>query len=1008
MIHLSGLVKPCGVAAVLAAAASAAWCADAATDPKPPAPATEPKAETSAVPKGDPTKAVEFDVETMLRDFQKDRVNFGDGIWTLTPPPGRKVLLLPLRLMQVDEPTLLDPGHISIANGQFAGWYVPKAANAPAEPPLQAGDIAINTAVPRLARDVVLTPNNTVQWKYSRSFSGGKVGGNTQLYAIATDRTLLGRPETPKIPPRAAGQNAADYNRMRAEVTEKSRKEMAAFTTINKALSELPMDFESPAPPDVFAIYYVQSSASQVAVMGPEPLPWRTTNEQLDKLHALVSGSAALPALKAALPDLVSAPDVNSHRVAALMLAGSNTISVVPADDAELLGMIDKLLSDKDTETRHTVVRAMLRTASAATPKLLPKTLADPDPAIALLALRIASKSAAPSGPELPVAAVVKTVTRLLADASAPSAVYVLASPIEIARKNPKLIDPLVAGIDLAAAHADRRAEMIEVILQHARRQDPFALRLLDRGLLASKDAALAKLTLEALIVPEPAPAKPAAAPGAALEIDSDPWTAARDCQFVPPNLPMPNPNVPKNFPIPRSNVTPRPATTTPTPATPVHHAPTTQPRSSGASGPAFNPEYAPAAADADDLPPAELPTAPVKLLALDSPTHGLIALLSAKDAALRAAAWTALGQFVVGLSVPLATGAEDPIPATFDAIVDAAVKIDPTPRVSIEFIKLQTQEKPRAKSLGRLLAEGHGPVRDAALLAITKSGTSAITATLLEMDGPGRQELAQLWYESDKSRGGDEKPAAWLLLGLMRQPGPNDTQLGPVVTWFAQQMADGKRPGPLEWVAAAGNMDGLLAALVNKDEAYGRAAAAAIIATSLPTTEASAKVLYSEAAKITAATPAEQKKLVVQTWKKINEDLINEKLKNTGGSYAVDIRVVPPIPKPDPKKPKEIPVAPEPRKYSLGSVRITVNARQLTFEPVKINNALVADPGPVRIQWATPAQLAELPAPDGQKVPIAWPNAPMDLFPDASGRWSGTTILADLSKLEVTLSPGK
>ena len=60
---------------------------------------------------------------------------------------------------------------------------------------------------------LVLTPNNTVQWKYSRTFTGGKVAGNTQLYAIATDRSLLGRPETPKIPPRSPSQSAADYKK---------------------------------------------------------------------------------------------------------------------------------------------------------------------------------------------------------------------------------------------------------------------------------------------------------------------------------------------------------------------------------------------------------------------------------------------------------------------------------------------------------------------------------------------------------------------------------------------------------------------------------------------------------------------------------------------------------------------------------------------------------------------------------------------------------------------------
>jgi len=143
------------------------------------------------------------------------------------------------------------------------------------------------------------------------------------------------------------------------------------------------------------------------------------------------------------------------------------------------------------------------------------------------------------------------------------------------------------------------------------------------------------------------------------------------------------------------------------------------------------------------------------------------------------------------------------------------------------------------------------------------------------------------------------------------------------------------------------------------------------------------------EAAKITAATPAEQRSSSSRPGKKSTKTS-STRSQNVPGSYAVDIRVVPPIPSPTRRSPRKSPSPPRPKKYSLGSVRIHRQRPPTHFlNREDQQRPRRRDPGPVRIQWATPAQLAELPRPTARRSPSPAQRPDGTSSPTPPAAWS-------------------
>lgn len=81
---------------------------------------------------------LELDTGRLMSDPQVTPATLTDGIWTITPPAGRRLYLLPLRLpTKVAQPLPLET-HTKLTGGQFVGWYIPQSPKAKAQAEAQA------------------------------------------------------------------------------------------------------------------------------------------------------------------------------------------------------------------------------------------------------------------------------------------------------------------------------------------------------------------------------------------------------------------------------------------------------------------------------------------------------------------------------------------------------------------------------------------------------------------------------------------------------------------------------------------------------------------------------------------------------------------------------------------------------------------------------------------------------------------------------------------------------
>ncbi|QNN22131.1 hypothetical protein HED60_07550 [Planctomycetales bacterium ZRK34] len=139
----------------------------------------------------------------------------------------------------------------------------------------------------------------------------------------------------------------------------------------------------------------------------------------------------------------------------------------------------------------------------------------------------------------------------------------------------------------------------------------------------------------------------------------------------------------------------------------------------------------------------------------LYSANHGLMDCLASPSASVRAMAWKALEQFEVTRNTRGRGGrdGENPLDrsepsAIYDALVTASLAVKPTPTQIVRVLEPEVREPEVAAALQRVMLEGHGPTRLAAMRLILPTSGKAAGDWLVGMTADQRLITARVWYE--------------------------------------------------------------------------------------------------------------------------------------------------------------------------------------------------------------------------------------------------------------------
>lgn len=143
----------------------------------------------------------------------------------------------------------------------------------------------------------------------------------------------------------------------------------------------------------------------------------------------------------------------------------------------------------------------------------------------------------------------------------------------------------------------------------------------------------------------------------------------------------------------------------------------------------------------------------------LYSARHGLFACLSSASDSVRAMAWKALDLFE--MSRAGVGRADDPLKrsepeAMYDALAAAAMTVEPTPMSAVRFMEKNVREPAVAAAMRRIMFEGQGPARLAAMRLILPNSGNAIGEWLARMTADERLIAARIWYERYPEPEGD------------------------------------------------------------------------------------------------------------------------------------------------------------------------------------------------------------------------------------------------------------
>jgi len=911
----------------------------------------------------DQTPVVELDLEALLKMNYDNRrgVKLEDPVWEFDLPPGRKLLLVPLAPLAVEQPTQVKINKsFRLTGARQLAWYVPDDEDAQRRSS-RGGRGQLQMDPPLLTIDLTLTPKDTIMYTLPRKLQYAEVTDGDQAYAVVVDQRVLDRPKRPNF------QRLS--SRQRAEAMLEFREQMDNYNRKISFARQLPTEFAKPTPSVIYGVYSVPTLMRGVTFDGAAPLPWEISLDLLKRLQELTGGRGNHFEVNLALDELFKddeKPHLYDTRAAAIVIA-NGALRDLP-ENSPLVDKIQMLLSHDDRRTRMRIVSALAsgQATGAVASAMLAKAMQDPDPEVGLIAMQARAGESSRRGPvdQQQIDAMASGAQRLLVSAMDQPVEQVLAVPLGAASNQPEAVASFVKQIDLSKAPATRRDPMVKVVVQHAAEGDPLALGWLSHQLLGGGDVDLQKRTLKQLI------AYDAAEP----ETDERGRTARKD--------------------------------------------------------------------------PLKLP--------LNTADHGLFACMASNDDQVRGDAWTALQYFSIDTRSRRGneTASDEP-GAIFDALTQAALSIEPTPVQAVEFMAEHARDDAAKTAFKRLVFEGKGPARFAAMQQMLPKSGKAIATWLGDLSLDQRVLVARVWYErydtqqvqqvtsrrvqapqpaEEQNTGGgflgalkkavtgggkqqDQQPnapaegdtpadpsqadaltpdmRAPLTIGLLRQSAAQAGQVPPIIEWFGAQMAEDKRPNARQWAQAIGSEEPLLMGMASPDEIFGLGCAEAMLSLISKPQPGTAQQLRQAAIQHAGSIndPVQKRQQLSDIWKTVRQQVTDQLLQQVPGEYKLTMKI-------------HEPGRPQPGErgyttYKLGEVLINLDENELKIGPDPLAAEVAQSPFAIRLTDLS--QLLERAEESGSSPRVRLTQQMfVNLEPDPAGNYTGRVNESENVEIEL------
>lgn len=388
--------------------------------------------------------------------------------------------------------------------------------------------------------------------------------------------------------------------------------------------------------------------------------------------------------------------------------------------------------------------------------------------------------------------------------------------------------------------------------------------------------------------------------------------------------------------------------------------------------------------------------------LPIQSPDHGLVRALDSDNAQRRKAAWAVLDRFYI--KQPTATPGNDandkPVTAAvlLDLILDKAMRQETTPATVVGFIDNQrdaglAREAPR-RLLGLLASPAVADDVKQAIAQRVLAEDSAYSDALRELDDAQRPDAVAALYRAQ----GAQAPR---VLGLLAE------DRGQLLRWLVEQVAEQEAlPTPRQWVdklmEGGRGIETLIEQAASEQPQVAAGAAAALVLA----TGGNAEEQAAFADEITALDPRDAE-AVEKAWSAYRTQVLTRRFADAQGDY----RLVVTLREPEQQQRAEGGAAAEGSDQPKPAQRIEVGLVQLRAAGVELSLsvegvALSAAPDRLAIRIASPASLKTLESAALEDLPLAGLKQPLDLLPTESGVWTGGVELPDGRRMSVSLEP--
>eukprot|EP00752_Nemacystus_decipiens_P013751 g12204.t1 len=512
-----------------------------------------PTATETPAPSGEDLGPMEinFDLNRLLFDTHSG--NLQDPVWRLSPSPGKRILMLPFTVDNVNRVNKLSRFPISVRTGRLIGFVIPKAdaanrsservdlnriiraspdqlqtmlfesgdenpvANEPAISP--GADQAQPTPeiAPRLAREITFHPDGTVRWEMDRSFQAGELQSASEqnLYAYKIDPQQLrdAQPEKAERISRTDGEDAREYAVRKQAHQLAEREKQNAFRELRSSLRELPESFSEPIPSVLYAAMEVPDK-DELSFQGPEPFPWTLDEDKKQLLDDLERGANAFEDGQGvnqagSLITMIKGHPLDARAVAIATMRG-DLAGKVEADDPGY-ELIASLLKSNDLPTRRIALYgvATVTPPSLASAKLIgvagEAVMGEERKMLSFASLgKLFSTQA--TDPEN-AAILIDRVSKAINDPEGPSATRIIERVLDAlapdqrsgrAQVEGEVLDVMVNAVDLSGVTPEEVAGVTQAIIQHSPTH-PLAAGWLDAKLLGSTDTDVVGQTLSQL-----------------------------------------------------------------------------------------------------------------------------------------------------------------------------------------------------------------------------------------------------------------------------------------------------------------------------------------------------------------------------------------------------------------------------------------------------------------------------------------------------------------------------